>query len=190
LRHKEIVVKALRGLIALSFLLLGGCLVVFREPLPANEQPPIALIGEWSRTNEWGEQMFLDISRAGDLSFKARLMAGSPDNLEGAEEYDFTVNHSGRRWYFSTRLPKRFGDSYAVGGFEITSTNELVLYSLEDQYFVEEVKAGRLGGKIVDTAGEQSALITAESSQVLAFLNDPANSDGFVEAARYQRSEE
>ena len=182
--------KALRGLVVLSFLLLGGCLVVFREPLPANEQPPIALIGEWSRTNEWGEQMFLDISRAVDLSFKARLMAGSPENLEGAEEYDFTVNHSGRRWYFSTRLPKRFGDSYAVGGFEITSSNELVLYSLEDRYFVEEVKAGRLAGKVVDTADEQSALITAESMQVLAFLNDPANSDGFVEAARYQRSAE
>ena len=77
--------KALRVVLALSFLLLGGCLVVFREPLPANEQPPMALLGEWTRTNEWGEQMFLDISRSGDTRFKARLMAGSPDNLEGAE---------------------------------------------------------------------------------------------------------
>ncbi len=180
--------KALRVVMALSFLLLGGCLVVFREPLPANDQPPIALIGEWTRTNEWGEQMFLDISRAGDNSFKARLMAGSPDNLEGAEEYDFTVNHSGRRWYFSTRLPKRFGDSFAVGGFEITSNNELVLYSLEDEFFVDEIKAGRLPGEVVDMADEESALVSASAAQVLTFLNDPANSDGFVEAARYQRS--
>ena len=181
--------KALRAVVVFSVLLLSGCLVVFREPLPANEQPPIALVGEWSRVNEWGEHMFLTISRAGDQSFKARLMAGSPENLDGAEEYDFTVNHSGRRWYFSTRLPKRFGESFAVGGFEITSNNELVLYSLEDEFFVDEIKAGRIPGQVVDMADEQSALITAPSAQVLTFLNDPANSDGFVEAARYQRSE-
>jgi len=102
-------VKALRVMMVLSFLLLGGCLVVFREPLPANEQPPMALLGEWSRTNEWGEQMFLDISRASASSFTARLMTGSPDNLEGAEEYTFSINRSGHRWYFSMPLPKRFG---------------------------------------------------------------------------------
>ena len=180
--------KALRGLMALSFLLLGGCLVALREPLPANDQPPLALLGEWSRTNEWGEHMFLSISRASATSFRARLTAGSPDNLEGAEEYEFTVNHSGRRWYFSTRLPKRFGDNFAVGGFEITSSNELALYSLEDEFFVDEIKAGRIAGKVVDMADEQSALITAPAAQVLAFLNDPANSDAFVEAGRFQRS--
>lgn len=180
--------NALRVMMALSFLLLSGCLVVFREPLPANEQPPVALFGEWSRTNEWGEQMFLEITRAGEQSFKARLMTGSPDNLEGAEEYDFTVNRSGHRWYFSMRMPKRFGDSYAVGGFEISSSNELILYNLDDESFVAEVQAGRLAGQVVQVAGEQSALVTASTAQVLAFLNDPANSDVFVEASHFQRS--
>lgn len=180
--------KVLRVMLALSFVLLGGCLAVFREPLPANEQPPMALLGEWSRTNEWGEQMFLSISRAGESSFKARLMAGSPDNLEGAEEYDFTVNRSGHRWYFSMRMPKRFGDSYAVGGFEISSRNELILYSLDDGLFVAEVEAGRLAGQVVEIAGRESALVTASTTEVLAFLNDPANSDVFLESSRYQRS--
>lgn len=182
--------KALRLLMAMLFLLLAGCLAVFREPLPANEQPPVALLGEWSRTNEWGEHMFLDISRAGENTFKARLMAGSPDNLDGAEEYDFTVNRSGQRWYFSSHLPRRFGDSFAVGGFEISSNNELIIYSLDDEFFVNEVQAGRLPGQVVEVAGEQSALVTAAVPQVLAFLNDPANSDAFVEAARFERSEQ
>ena len=182
--------KLLRVVIALACVMLSGCLVVFREPLPANEQPPMALLGEWSRTNEWGEQMFLDISRTGDNTFRARLMTGSPDNLDGAEEYDFTVNRSGHRWYFSMRMPKRFGDSYAVGGFEISSSNELILYNLDDESFVAEVQAGRLAGQVVQVAGEQSALVTASTAQVLAFLNDPANSDAFVEASRYQRSDQ
>jgi hypothetical protein len=173
---------------ALSFLLLGGCLVVFREPLPANEQPPMALLGEWSRTNEWGEQMFLEVSRTSEQSFRARLMTGSPDNVEGAEEYDFTVNRSGHRWYVSMRLPKRFGDNVALGGFEISSRNELILYSLDDELFVEQIKAGRMAGQVVEVAGEESARVTATTPQVLAFLNDPANSDAFVEAARFQRS--
>ncbi|MBF7730627.1 hypothetical protein [Pseudomonas sp. N040] len=180
--------KALRVVLALSFLLLGGCLVVFREPLPANEPPPLALLGEWSRSNEWGEQMFLDISRSGENSFRARLMAGSPENLEGAEEYDFTVNHSGHRWYLSTRLPRRFGESFAVGGFEITSSNELLVYSLDNQLFIDEIRAGRLQGEVIDTVEGESALVTAPAADVLAFLNDPANADVFVEAARYQRS--
>lgn len=180
--------KALRVVLALSFLLLGGCLVVFREPLPANEQPPMALLGEWTRTNEWGEQMFLDISRSGDTRFKARLMAGSPDNLEGAEEYDFSVNRSGHRWYFTASLPKRFGNSFAVGGFEISGNNELILYSLDNQLFLEQIKAGRLAGQVVEAMDAESALVTASAAQVLTFLNDPANSDAFVEAARYQRS--
>ena len=179
-----------RLLICVAMLLLGGCLVVFREPLPANDQPPMALLGEWSRTNEWGEQMFLDISRAGDNSFKARVMAGSPDNLEGAEEYVFSVNRSGPRWYFSLNLPKRFGDRFTVGGFEISSSNELIIYSLDDEVFVNEVKAGRLPGQVIEVAGEQSALVTASTAQMLAFLNDPANSDAFVEASRFQRSDQ
>jgi len=181
-------VKVLRVMLALSFVFLGGCLVVFREPLPVNEQPPMALLGEWSRTNEWGEQMFLTISRVGEQSFKARLMAGSPDNLEGAEEYDFTVNRSGHRWYFSMRMPKRFGDSFAVGGFEITSRNELVLYSLDDQVFVDEVQAGRLAGQVIEMNGQESALVTATTAEVQAFLNDPENSDVFVESSHFQRS--
>lgn len=180
--------KLLRVLLLLTFCLLSGCLVVFREPLPSNEPPPLALLGEWARTNEWGEQMFLQISRADENTFKARLMAGSPDNLDGAEEYTFTVNRSGPRWYLTAHLPKRFGNNFGVGGFEISSSNELILYSLDDELFVSEVESGRLAGQVIEIAGEKSALVTASTAQVLAFLNDPANSDAFVEASRFQHS--
>ena len=38
--------KARSLLLALSFLLLGGCLVTFNEPMPANEAAPKALLGK------------------------------------------------------------------------------------------------------------------------------------------------
>ena len=40
--------------IALSFLLLSGCLVTFKEPLPTNEPAPKGLLGKWTSTNAWG----------------------------------------------------------------------------------------------------------------------------------------
>lgn len=73
--------KAWRVLVALSFLLLSGCLVSFKDPIPANEPAPMPLLGEWTRTDEWGEQLFLDITRAGTNQYKALAYVGSPENL-------------------------------------------------------------------------------------------------------------
>lgn len=42
-------------LLTLSFLLLGGCLVTFHEPLPSNQAAPKALLGKWSSKDAWEE---------------------------------------------------------------------------------------------------------------------------------------
>ena len=41
-------------LLTLSFLLLGGCLVTFHEPLPSNQAAPKALHGKSSSKDAWG----------------------------------------------------------------------------------------------------------------------------------------
>ena len=74
--------NAWRALLAVSFLLLSGCLVTFKDPIPANEAAPIPLLGEWSRKNEWGEQLYLQITRAGSNVYKARAYVDSLDNLD------------------------------------------------------------------------------------------------------------
>ncbi|MHA5868241.1 hypothetical protein ACVSMD_37875, partial [Pseudomonas aeruginosa] len=56
--------KAWRCLVVLSFLLLGGCLVTFKEPIPPREAAPSHLLGTWSRENEWKEEQFLEITRS------------------------------------------------------------------------------------------------------------------------------
>jgi hypothetical protein len=182
--------KALRLLLIVPLFLLSGCLVVFNQPLPNPEPAPLGLLGEWTRSNEWGEQLFLDIRQQSPNLYRARIFVGSPENPEGAEQYLFTVVEHGRRWYFSIALPRRFGDSFAIGGFEIDRDNQLQLFSLDHDRVFEAIAAGNLQGRAVETPGGEGALVTSSPEQVLAFLNDPVNSDLFVEAALYQRSVE
>ncbi|MEX6501186.1 hypothetical protein [Pseudomonas zhanjiangensis] len=180
--------KAWGLLVALCCSLLSGCLVTFREPIAANEAAPIPLLGSWARTNEWGEQQFLEISRAGPNLYKARTYQGSLDNLDSEREYGFTVALHGQRWYLSAGLPKRLGANFVIAGFELTAGNELVLYNLDVDRVLNEIEQGRLAGETVEIAeGEEGVLISSPMEQVFAYLDDPANSDVFVEVARYQR---
>lgn len=179
--------KAWRMLVALSFLLLSGCLVTFKEPIPANEAAPMPLLGEWTREDEWGEQLFLEISRSGSNLYKARIYEGSPENLNSLEEFGFTVAHHGRRWYLSAGLPKSLGANFAIAGFELTRDNELVLYNLDAEQILQDMGKGRLEGSTVHMPEGDGALITSPMEQVFAYLDDPANADLFVEVARYQR---
>ncbi|WP_339514559.1 hypothetical protein [Pseudomonas sp. RL_15y_Pfl2_60] len=182
--------KAWRALVALSFLLLSGCLVTFKDPIPANEAAPIPLLGEWSRKNDWGELQYLEISRSGSNTYKARSFEGSLDNLDDVEEYGFTVAHHGSRWYMSTGLPKRLGANFVILGFELTRNNELVLYSLDVERMLQELEEGLWQGKMVEMPVGEGVLITSPMEQVFAYLNDPANSDVFIEVARFQREAE
>lgn len=168
-------------------LLLSGCLATFKEPIPANEAAPMPLLGEWSRTDDWGEVQYLDVSRAGSNLYRAISSRGDPANLEGRQEIGFTVAHHGRRWYLSAGLPKKYGANFAIAGFELTSDNELVLYSLDVERILEEVSAGVLQGQKVEMPEDDGVLISSPLETVFAYLDDPANSDVFVEIARYQR---
>ncbi|MCU1719632.1 hypothetical protein [Pseudomonas sp. 5P_3.1_Bac2] len=180
--------KAWRALLVVCFATLSGCLVTFTDPIPANEAAPIPLLGLWQRQDEWGEQVYLQITRAGSNVYKARVYSGSADNLSTAHEYGFTVAHHGRRWYFSAGLPKRLGANFTIAGFELTAHNELVLFNLDVARIKHELDKGNLKGELIDNELGQMALVTSPLSQVLDYLNDQANSDVFIEVARYQRS--
>lgn len=116
--------KAWRCLVVLSFLLLGGCLVTFKEPIPPREAAPSHLLGTWSRENEWKEEQFLEITRSGSNVYRALSYVDSKDNTESLEDYGFTVSHQGKRWYLSAGLPKSLGGNFIIAGFEITDGDE------------------------------------------------------------------
>lgn len=169
-------------------LFLSGCLVLFKSPAPAPEAAPTALLGNWQRENEWGEQLQLQISGDADHHYLASIRVLGQD--APAETYPFTLVRSAGRWYACVSLPTRFAGNYAIAGFELTKRNELVLYSLDHERFLQELKVGVLQGQLIETQGSDSALISSPLAQVFAYLNNPANADVFVEAARYQRIEQ
>lgn len=178
--------KAWRVLLALSFLLLGGCLVTFNEPIPANQAAPKALLGKWTSKDAWGEPLNLQISRAGGNAYKAVATAkGKP-----RQEYAFTVSRHGNRWYLSAGVPKRLGGNFLIGGFEVIDSKELVVYNLDVEQVGQALEKKELSGRTVEVPEEngEGILIDSPAARVLAYLDDPANSDLFIEVARFQRA--
>jgi len=173
-------------LLTLSFLLLGGCLVTFDEPLPANQPAPKALLGQWSSKDAWGQPLKLNISRAGDNTYKAVARAQG----KAPEEYVFTVARHGNRWYLSAGVPKRLGGNFLIGGFEVIDGKQLVIYNLDVEQVQQAVDEKELSGRSTQVPEDNGpgVLIDSPTERVLAYLDDPANSDLFVEVARFQRS--
>ena len=172
--------------IALSFLLLSGCLVTFKDPLPARENAPQALLGHWSSKNAWGEPLNLQITRVGEHRYKA---VSYPKAKPGQrDEYLFTVSRHGSRWYLSAPLPDKLGGHFFLAGFEFDEKHELVVYNLDLEQIHQAIGQKVLHGSTVDTVEGAGVLIDSPMEQVFAYLDDPANADVFVEAVRYQRA--
>ncbi|MBF4207882.1 MULTISPECIES: hypothetical protein [Pseudomonas] len=178
--------KARTLLLALSFLLLGGCLVTFNEPIPANKPAPKALLGTWTSKDAWGESLTLQISRSGGNAYKA--VAIGKDKKR--DEYAFTVSQHGNRWYLSAGVPKRLGGNFLIGGFEVLDNKELVVYNLDVEQVNQAVRKKELSGRTIEVPEDngEGILIDSPAERVLAYLDDPANSDLFIEVARFTRA--
>jgi len=171
-------------LIAVSSLLLGGCLVSFNDPLPATQAAPAALVGRWVSKDAWGQHLALTIKRQGaDHYLAISTPAGQP-----RDEVGFTVAGHGSRWYASARLPAEYGGQYALVGFELTDDGALVVYNLDVDRVQQAIAQQALKGATLDTPQGQGVRVDSDLSQVFAYLDDPANSDIFVEIARYTRA--
>jgi len=173
-------------MITLSFLLLSGCLVTFKDPLPAHEAAPKSLLGQWSSKNAWGEALNLHISAAGDHRYKAvSYPTAKPDQRD---EYLFSVSRHGSRWYLSAPLPEKLGGHYILAGFEFDEKHELVVYNLDLDQIHQAIGQKVLRGSTVETVEGAGVVVDSPMDQVFAYLDDPANADVFVEAVRYQRA--
>ncbi|MBV6822423.1 hypothetical protein [Pseudomonas sp. PD9R] len=171
--------------IALSFLLLSGCLVTFKEPLPTSEPAPKGLLGKWTSTNAWGEPVNLELTRIGDNHYQAvSYFRAKPKEREA---YPFTVTRHGSRWYLSAKVPAQFGGNFTIAGFELTDKHELVVYNLDLEQINQALQQKALNGESFQTNDGDGVLINSNMEQISAYLDDPANSDVFVEVVRYQR---
>ncbi|WAH57607.1 hypothetical protein LZ023_32360 [Pseudomonas silvicola] len=171
-------------LIAVSSLLLGGCLVSFDEPLPAGQTAPAALVGHWVSKDAWGQHLSLRIKRQGTDHYTA---ISTPAG-QARDVVDFTVAGHGSRWYASARMPAQYGGQYALVGFELTDDGALVVYNLDVERIQQALQQHALNGATVETKDGEGVRVASDLSQVFAYLDDPANSDVFVEMARYTRA--
>ena len=178
--------KAWRVLIALSFLLLSGCLVTFKEPLPADQAAPAALLGKWTSKNAWGEPLTLELKRIATNRYQAITYPQGAARQH--ETYDFTVSRHGSRWYLSAAVPERLGGHFTIAGFELDDQHELVLYSLDLEQINQALGQKALSGDAFTTTEGDGVLIRSTLPEVFAYLDDPANSDVFVEAAHFTRA--
>lgn len=179
--------SALRAVLLMVLLTcpLAGCLVSLAEPIAPGADLPLSLLGSWQRTDAWGQPETLEITRVASGVYRARLQGEG--ELDGQlQTVDFTVAHHGRRWYATAGLPQRLGGHFALLGFELTPRNELVLYSLDVQRMLQDIDSGLLAGDALAIPRGEVLLVSSPLPQVLAYLDDPANSDLFVEVARYR----
>lgn len=176
-------------LLALSFASLSGCLVTFKDPIPALDTAPQKLLGTWTSKNAWGEPLELEISRGGEHQYKA--VSYRKGDRKNRDEYSFTVSRHGSRWYLSAALPEKYGAGYAIGGFELidsdSGADELVVYDLDLEHMQQMVDQKVFQGQPTETEKGDGVLITTSLDKVFTYLDDPANSDVFLKAAQYQR---
>lgn len=177
--------KVWRVIIALSFFLLSGCLVTFKDPIPANDTAPAGLLGNWTSKNAWGEALELEVTRAGAHEYRA--VSYRKGDRKNRDEYTFTVSRHGSRWYLSAALPEKYGSNFVIAGFELTETNELVVYPLDIDRINQLIDQKILAGDKLETEKGDGVLVTSSLDKVFGYLDDPANSDVFIEMARYQR---
>ncbi|MGN8274965.1 hypothetical protein [Pseudomonas sp. SMN5] len=179
--------KAWRAVVlAVSLLLLlSGCLVSFKAPLPDSEAAPKGLLGHWTSTNAWGEPLNLELTQVSKHHYQAiSYFRARPQEREAIP---LTVSRHGSRWYLSAKVPARFGGHYIIAGFELTDRQELVVYNLDLEQINQAIGQKRLSGQANPSDEGDGVLIDSDMRTVFSYLDDPANSDVFSEAVRYRR---
>ncbi|MBT2338853.1 MULTISPECIES: hypothetical protein [Pseudomonas] len=178
--------KAWRAVVmAVSLLLLSGCLVSFKAPLPDTEAAPKGLLGHWTSTNAWGEPLNLELTKVGRHHYQAiSYFRARPQEREAIA---LTVSRHGSRWYLSAKVPARYGGHFVIAGFELTDKQELVVYNLDLEQINQAIGQKILSGQASQSEAGEGVLVDSDMSKVFSYLDDPANSDVFSEAVRYRR---
>lgn len=171
--------------VALIGAVLAGCLATFDEPFAPGEKAPAALLGQWQARDAWGEHLKLSIQPATNGRYTATsYQKGAP---APRDQLTFTVSRHGGRWYASAPMPKAYGGRFAIVGFELSEAGELVVYNLDLEQLQQAIAQGGLAGERFDTQDGQGVAVQSTPAQVFAWLDNPANSDVFVEIARYKK---
>ena len=87
----------------------------------------------------------------------------------------------------TAKVPARYGGHFVIAGFELTDKQELVIYNLDMDQINQAISHKILSGQPNQSDEGDGVLVDSDMGTVFRYLDDPANSDVFSEAVRYQR---
>jgi hypothetical protein len=176
----------LAGLMLATAILLAGCIAESEHPVaeadPAKSDP--RLWGSWLSEEEDGYM----IAHVFATEKGALQIAIAEHDVEGVGKIDTYDAHA-------TQLPSgdylnvkgaETEDGYVFVKYKFDGTDQLSVWSMQDDKLVQAVKDGKLPGTTKQEGGDTDVRITATSEQWQAFLAK-APADLFGDPTRFKR---
>lgn len=156
-------------------LLLSACIPDSKYPLPppADGKGDDRLIGRWVSMEE-DEKGYADISSSGGGRYLVRIV-DKPDRDEEAR-YEILTTAIGDRWYMSILPVGRAEDTspktrpYMIAIYDISGEGILSIRLMSWEALAEDVRAGRVAGKVESGKDWDDVLLTAESEALSAYV--------------------
>lgn len=155
-------------------LLLSACIPDSKYPLPApvEGKGDNRLIGRWVGVEE-DKKGYADISPMGGGRYLVRIV-DEPDGKES--RYEILTTSILGRWYMSILLVGRAEDDvpktqpYMIASYDISAEGILSIRLMSWEALAEDVRTGRVAGKVESGNDWDDVLLTAESEALTAYI--------------------
>jgi hypothetical protein len=176
----------LASLVLAAAMALGGCLAESEQPIAAAnpEKNDPRLWGSWILEEEDGYLIAHVFATEAD-KLRISLAEHGVEGLGDVSTYDAHVTNLPSGDYLNVVGPET-EDGYLFVKYKVEGTDQLQVWSMENDTLVQAVKDGKLPGTSKEDGGTTDVRITATSEQWQAFLNQ-APAEYFREPSTFRR---
>jgi len=178
--------RVLAGLALAAATLLGGCLAESEHPVaeadPGKTDP--RLWGSWLSEEEDG-YMVVEVFATEKGALQIALAEHDVEGIGKIDTYDAFASQTPAGSYLNVRGPET-EDGYVFVKYEFKGTDQLSVWSMQNDSLVQAVKDGKLPGTSKTDGGDVDVRITATPEQWQAFLAK-APADLFGEPTSFKR---
>lgn len=186
IRGKEHMRRVLAGLALAAATLLTGCLAESEQPL-ADADPSKTdsrLWGSWLSEEEDG-YMIAEVFATEKGALQIALAEHDVEGIGKVDTYDAFASQTPSGNYLNIRGAET-EDGYVFVKYEFKGTDQLSIWSMQNDSLVQAVKDGKLPGTTKTEGGDIDVRITATPEQWQAFLAK-APADLFGEPTSFKR---
>ena len=162
--------RLLAGMALTAAMMLAGCLAESEHPIaaanPAKNDP--RLWGTWRSEEEDGDVVAHVFATEAD-TLRVSIAEHGVEGMGDVDSYDAHVTQLPAGDYLNVMGPDT-EDGYVFVKYQLTGTDQLSVWSMENEKVVQAVKDGTLPGTIKQDGSDVDVRITATSQQWQAFL--------------------